>query len=223
LTERIIGDGYVKRSFEEWRDIVFRHDPEKVDPWWSSLAGDRWDQPNHVVDYLTRLCSDPMPALDGLTDAQINKGLWYLLGAWSDLYSTRVTTERSVACISAIYPLFEQVFATRCAPILSHLDEPGDNDLNSICYMWWDDIGLQVRRWDRERGEMDQAILDVLRRTLALPNIACQESALHGLGHNIRGYRDQIGGIIDEYLAANLGLHPGLRQYAENARIGHVQ
>jgi hypothetical protein len=48
LTERIVGDGYVKRSFEEWRDIVFREDPEKVDPWWSSLEGDQWDQPNHV-------------------------------------------------------------------------------------------------------------------------------------------------------------------------------
>jgi hypothetical protein len=223
LTERIIGDGYVKRSFEEWRDIVFRQDPEKVDPWWSSPAGDWWDQPDHVVDYLTRLCGDPVPALAGLSDAEINKGFWYLLGAWTELYSTRVTTERSVACISAIYTLFERIFAPRCAPVLSHLDEPGANDLNSICYMWWDEIGIHVKRWDRERREMDQAILDVLRRTLALPNVACQESALHGLGHNIRGYRDPIGGIIDAYLAANPGLRPELRVYAENARIGHVQ
>ena len=47
------------------------------------------------VDHLTWLCRDPLPALDGLTDAQINKGLWYLLGAWTQLYSTRVTGERS--------------------------------------------------------------------------------------------------------------------------------
>lgn len=223
MTERIIGDGYVKRSFEEWRDIVFRGDPEKIDPWWSSLEGDQWDQPNHVVDYLTRLCGDPVPALDGLTDVQINKGLSHLVGTWSHLYSTRVTTERSVACISAIYHLYERVFAPRCAPILSHLNEPGGNDLNGICYMWWDEIAIHVKRWDRERREMDQAMINVMRRTLALPNVACQESALHGLGHNIRGYRDQVGGIIDEYLAANPGLRPELRLYAENARIGQVQ
>lgn len=222
MTERIIGDGYVKRSFEEWRDIVFREDPEKVDPWWSSLEGDQWDQPNHVVDHLTRLCRDPLPALDGLTDAQINKGLWYLLGAWTQLYSTRVTGERSTTCIATIYTLFELIFVPRCAPVLSHLNESGANDLNSICYIWWDEIGLHVKRWDRERRDMDQAILDVMRRTLALPNVACQESALHGLGHNIRGYRDQVAVIIDEYLAANPDLRPELRVYAENARIGHV-
>ena len=163
-----------------------------------------------------------MPALDGLTDAQINKGLWHLLGAWTHLYSTRVTAERSVTCIAAIYSLFEHIFALRCAPVLSHLDEPGANDLNSICYIWWDEIGIHVKRWDRERRDMDQAILDVMRRTLALPNVACQESALHGLGHNIRGYRDQIASIIEEYLVANPGLRPELRLYAENARIGHV-
>ncbi|WP_119304487.1 hypothetical protein [Dongia deserti] len=53
MTQRILGDGYVRRSFEEWHNIVFCGDPEQVDPWWSSLEEDPWDHPLHVVDHLT--------------------------------------------------------------------------------------------------------------------------------------------------------------------------
>jgi hypothetical protein len=228
MTERIAGDGYVKRSFEEWRDIVFRQDPAQVDPWWSSLEGDQWDHPLHVVDYLMQLCSDPLTALEGLTDAQVANGLDYLSnaargGCWDELYRMRVSTEQAVACVHTIYTLFERVFAARCAPVPLHATEASGHELNSLCYMWWDIISLQSDKGDDRRGSISKAMLDVMRRTLALPNMACQESALHGLGlNNIRAYRDQVGGIIDEYLAANPNLRPELRLYAENARIGHV-
>lgn len=222
MSERIIGDGYVKRSFEEWREIVFRQDPEQVDPWWSSREGDQWDHPNHVVDYLLRLCADPVRELEGLTDADVARGLYHVVnmqlgGYYRELYRSRVDTDRAIACVHAIYPLFERVFAPRCAHVLSHTEEAGAKELNDICYMWWDIISLRSDRGEGRGGEISKAMLEVLQRTLALPNIACQESALHGLGHHFPG-----SPLIDTYLAGNRNLRAELRTYAENARAGRV-
>lgn len=223
MTERILGTGYVRRSFAEWREIVFRQDPGKVDPWWASLAGDQIDHPNHVVDYLLQLCGDPVGSLEGLNDTEIARGLEYLVnmqlgGCYRELYRWRVEVERAVACVQGIYTLFERIFAPRCAPVLCHLSEPGAGELNGICFMWWDVISLRSSRDDGRDGLISAAMLDVLQRILALPSIACQESALHGLGHHFRAKA-----IVDAYVAANPGLRPELRAYAENARIGRVQ
>ncbi|WP_162917568.1 hypothetical protein [Dongia deserti] len=129
----------------------------------------------------------------------------------------RVTTEAAVACVHTIYALFERVFAPRCAPVLSHIAEPGGSELNGVCYMWRDIISLRSETGDDRRGRIGEAVDTVIRRTLALPNIACQESALHGVGHGC-GRSD----VVDQYLAANPNLPPALRAYALDARAGRV-
>jgi hypothetical protein len=63
-----------------------------------------------------------------------------------------------------------------------------------------------------------EGIDDVIARTLALPNVACQESALHGIGHGFGA-----PAMVDAYLAANPDIPPALRAYALNARAGRVQ
>lgn len=62
-----------------------------------------------------------------------------------------------------------------------------------------------------------------MERTLQLDNIACQESALHGLGHWHSAYPKEVERIIDAFLQSNLNIRPELEQYAQSARIGMVQ
>jgi hypothetical protein len=67
------------------------------------------------------------------------------------------------------------------------------------------------------------AMRTLMRDTLRLPNPACQENALHGLGHWARAYPEFTGATIDAYLAANPKLRPELVRYAQSARSGCVQ
>ena len=59
-------------------------------------------------------------------------------------------------------------------------------------------------------------------RILRLQSVACQESALHGLGHWAVDYNTIVRPIIDGYLSDNRALRPELRAYAEGARVGGV-
>jgi hypothetical protein len=65
----------------------------------------------------------------------------------------------------------------------------------------------------------------MLRSILAIDHSACQESALHGLGHRCEIGRDnpEVEAIIDDFLKRKLDLRPELRQYALSARRGMVQ
>lgn len=67
-------------------------------------------------------------------------------------------------------------------------------------------------------------VVEVMRSILAIDHVACQESALHGLGHG--HHREQAAAverIVDEFLEREGNLRPELRKYAQAARIGCVQ
>ena len=62
----------------------------------------------------------------------------------------------------------------------------------------------------------------VMQRVLALDALACQEGALHGLGHWHLRYPEEVKGAIDVFLESRPQLDPRLRQYAISARRGCV-
>jgi hypothetical protein len=72
------------------------------------------------------------------------------------------------------------------------------------------------------RNEIDNEILRVMERTLHLDSPACQESALHGLGHWMPQYPGRVQEIVDKFLAVRSGLRKELREYAQSARMGCV-
>jgi hypothetical protein len=110
--------------------------------------------------------------------------------------------------------LFRDLFAVRCWPVLGHLNEEG-SPLNSACYMWWD--------FDCWYSAPSSALRTVMRSTLDIDNVACQESALHGLGHWYdRQHPEEVERIIDEFLGRGQNLRSELRQYAQAARAGLV-
>jgi hypothetical protein len=114
--------------------------------------------------------------------------------------------------------------------------------------MWWDlfptwgghggeaiqraplDQTRQMRRQHRREGRtteatlqtVDDALLDVMARTLRLESEPCREGALHGLGHWHHAHPERTTAIVDEWLREQPRISPELHQYAMNARSGCV-
>ena len=88
--------------------------------------------------------------------------------------------------------------------------------------MWWDILPLIGHPGKPEFAKLDQAALTVMEECLALPSVACQESALHGLGHWNMYFPSEVQSIIDSFLKSEKNLRPELLQYAKSARSGCV-
>jgi len=89
--------------------------------------------------------------------------------------------------------------------------------------MWWDSFPIAGAPDDPTRTEVDEAFLEVMDRLLDLPSEACQESALHGLGHWHLEYPKQVEAIIGSFLDRHPVLRSELKEYALDAREGLVQ
>jgi hypothetical protein len=215
---------HIDIPFEEWITSVFGSGSDEMDPW--DL------EPEVTIAYLTNLFENAARVLQPFSDTQIKEGLWYLANESSDpmyeLLNLDVSWAERKRCISSIFTLFEHFFAQRCSPHLSHLDTlqtdtSNVSPLNLICYMWWDIFPTWGKPGDPAYKEIDEALLDTMRRSLALSSDACRESALHGLGHWHLHYPTQVEGIIDQFLESSPHLRVELKAYAQAARAGRVQ
>src|ERR1051326_487039 len=127
-----------------------------------------------------------------------------------------------------MYVVFERIFEPKCDPELSHVrtdSATAINPLNGVCYMWWDVCPLHGRSGpkpeedfilpeeelldpgspvDPHADDLETEILCILERTLQLNNLACQEAALHGLGHRHYRHARRVEAIVDRYLEALL-------------------
>jgi hypothetical protein len=178
-------------AFEDWVVGVF--DPTVEDPW-PPVAQE--------LDYLTRLFSDPVGVLEGLSDEEIG--------------------DARIACVHTIRNLYRELFVPRCAERLGHLSEQGGR-LEMICYMFWDVAVFGGPPGEREGNLFEDAVLDVLEDALYLEHAACQESAIHGLGHRVRRHAERAPAILDRRLRRGPLGDPRLRPYAEAARTGCIQ
>jgi len=73
-----------------------------------------------------------------------------------------------------------------CSSLLAALVSPERNvtgPLNYVCYMWWDEFPSIASAGDSDLPMLHDAALRTMERILLLSSLACQESALHGLGH----------------------------------------
>ncbi len=206
-------------SFDEWVQYIFDN-PDEDDSWRFHL-----DPPlvsdSVQLDYLTQLFENVSSVLTPYTDAQVNNGLWFIsgsaLGIIEVLFDSRMEWARRERCIRAMYRLYADVFDKRCSPHLSHLDEPDANPLNSICYMWWDLLPIL---W--YEPPFYPVGFEVMQDTLQLDSIACQEAALHGLGHLAFYRKDEVAAVIDQFLEQHPNMRPELRSYTLAARSGCI-
>jgi hypothetical protein len=90
--------------------------------------------------------------------------------------------------------------------------------------MWWDGFPATSKPDDPDRETLIDAEMKCLADVLGLVSVACQESALHGLGHwagNSDGGPTATG-IIDAYLEKGVAPRPELLIYARAARTGCI-
>ena len=217
-------------TFEGWLKYVFDHPVPAggQSEWYWDLERDHWNEvPADAIRFMTQAFEGAAELLGPYSDAQLNQGLWFLANnACSNhmlaLLDDSLPWSARGRCVDSIYRLYEQCFAKRCSPHLCHLDEPGANPLNAVCYMWWDIIPIAGKPDDPARRQLDQAILKVMESTLQLDSIACRESALHGLGHWQMYYPDQVREIIDSFSLRHPQLPEKLGTYMKAAYIGCV-
>jgi Leucine Rich repeat len=231
LTVKIKNGKFTNISFENWLKYVFDHPvaSEHDAIWyWDEDWGSGIISPLVTVAHITRTFENSHEVLKPFSDAQLNQGFWFLVSnSCSDqmlaIQDDSVPEQNLQRCIRSIFTLFEQCFARRCSPHLSHIDEPNANPLNSICYMWWDIFpwyGCPTRATHRH---IDAEFLHIMQKILYLDSDACRESALHGLGHWQHSYPDRVVEIIDEFLVKKPNIRSELKQYATYARMGCVQ
>jgi GTP-binding protein len=211
-------------TFDEWLKWVFDH-PEDKEWWWDEPDADeggRWlDRPPvQALTFVTKLFENPVRHLSRYSDAQIDQGLWFIVGSSNSkhfmwIVDGRVDLGLRKRCIRSIENLSRELLAPRCS------DEviDGTKPLDSICYMLWD---LATHDAGRRDPEIDKEAVNTLARIITIPSIACQQSALHGLGHLVH---DACMGanIIQKYLDDNPNLRSDIRTYAQRALVGKVQ
>jgi hypothetical protein len=87
--------------------------------------------------------------------------------------------------------------------------------------MWWDFDCWFAAPDPLPRNPHDRAFLSSMQSILAIDHVACQESALHGLGHWHHAHPGAVETIIDGFLKTERPA--ALREYAQAARTGCVQ
>jgi hypothetical protein len=217
-------------SFEGWLTYVFDH-PVRVDnakAWYWDIDRDEWhEDPADAIRFMTQAFENAAEVFQPYSDAQLNQGLWFIVSSSCSnhmlaLSDASVPWPAQQLCIYSIHQLYEQCFAKRCSPHLSHLNEPGANPLNLVCYMWWDIMPIYGHPDDPIWKEMDEDILRVMESTLQLDSIPGRESALHGLGHWQHYYPERVGEIINKFSMSQRELPEKLKAYMINAYTGNV-
>jgi hypothetical protein len=203
-------DWWVQHIFGE--SLAAKHNPETA-----KLAGDL--PPRDALGFVSRLFSNIGPLLAPFTDQQVAEGLLFLGSTGESewmyyLYDESIDRKARYDCIRSIESLYRDCFATRCRQTQTMVSER--DPLNIVCFMWWD-------RFPGTSVELDGELIEVMTRALQIEHVACQESALHGLGHWERHNEDRVQAIIDDWLAKHPQSPPALRAYAEAARSGNVQ
>ena len=171
--------------------------------------------------------SDPVGVLDGLSDEEIGVGLWSVLdsggaGTALALNDASLALDARIGCVRQIRFMYRDLFMSRCAERLGHLSEQGGR-LEMICYMFWDVACFGGPAGEREGNLFEDAVLDLLEDTLYLEHAACQESAIHGLGHRISRHPERAPAILSRWLRTGPIRDPRLRPYADAARTGCIQ
>ena len=212
--------------YREWLKHVFDH--EVKNPQWyfcDDNAPGFEASPIKIAELIGQTFLRAGKDLTEYTDAQVDQGIWYLVGSSGSnfmfaLASPEVPLVKRLEAIGNVFYLYSGCFAKRCAETLGHLSEEG-SALNSSCYMFWDLCRFSNLDDMLENKETQNAILDVLEKSLAIEHKACREGALHGLGHIANTCPEEVRVIIDGFLSRNK-LDDKLLAYALKAREGNV-
>jgi hypothetical protein len=125
-----------RAMLDDWIEHCFDHPVEEEARYWGGDVPD-WGVPSAVTARLiAEAFENSHELLARFSDEQLNQGFWYVVGVSGMIWALKAAdtpTELQVRGVRSFVPLFCQVMASRCSESLGHLDEPGENPLNSVC------------------------------------------------------------------------------------------
>jgi hypothetical protein len=195
---------------------------EKTNPEAAKVADEV--PPGDALGLMTRIFTSCGDLLASFTDKQVAEGLSFLGWAGESdwmyyVYDPAIDRQVRYDCVRSIEFLYRHCFARRCRNTTAHTSSDTDS-LNSFCYMWWDRFpGGSLAADDAEQALVDAELIAVMTKALQIEHVACQESALHGLGH---WHNERTERVIDEWLASHQDLPADLLKYARAARTGNA-
>jgi hypothetical protein len=211
-------------SYDEFVSFLFDR-PEKDTEWY--FQEDFYDleiNNRDVVKYAIKLFSEIWSLSEAFSETQLCLGLEYLINSSCGMFCYSFVDEEvpesdKVNAIFLMFNIFSELFNRKCLKCLSHKNECPFSLYNKLCYMWWDVFPRHGVPRKEALNAIDRAVLKVLEKILLLENIACKESALHGLGHWYVGYPENVEVIIK---ANRKNIPENLRNYSQMAIMGDV-
>jgi hypothetical protein len=129
--------------YDEWLSYLFNRDV--TDPAWYHCA-DTLPFPGASTEiaalfiHTMRNCGRDLARF---SNGQVAAGLQHVINPSCgnivfQLMQKPLPKDAREEVILSLSVLYSNCFTPRCAAVLSHLDQPGANPLNSVCYMFWD-------------------------------------------------------------------------------------
>ena len=125
-----------------------------------------------------------------------------------------------LSSIASMFNIFDKVFQEKC--VFMNEKEYKSSSVPTyqwLCYMWWDIFPRHGVPFKQALKLTDETILKTIEKILLLDNLACKESALHGLGHWCSAYPE----VIERIISANRSKIPdSLTNLADKALLGRL-
>jgi hypothetical protein len=225
------------KTFDEFVQFFFARrvvpDEEQFDYFSTDLEGQQYDEavPSSseiVVGHMIKLFSEFGEIAPKFSLAQIDQGIWAILGEklrlYEFLFDVSIPLPKRLECIRSMYCVYSNFVAK------SRVDS--DPDLSGFC-MWWDLVlhGFwtpprpfvagtyrgDVSKLDSESRVLLDVMFETLKRILDLPHTETQRCALHGLGHL---HHPEVRDTVQHYIDANRSEFP--LAWIEQCRDGTV-
>lgn len=211
--------------YSEWLDFAFGRMGRDSDDEWSmdwtfdASARDLADLYRYGMDH----CGS---AFEAYTDRQLAVGLNALLfcvysNIAEEVMGRHADEQRAVAAIRSLARLYSDGLTARSPHVLGHLSERSENPLWYVTYMLWD--VSPIDQYALKTDARIDALFATFEAGLASSNIACVESALHGLGHASDKIRPRAQRAITAWIDSGPNVRPELIAYAKRAHGGRIQ
>jgi hypothetical protein len=173
-------------DYDRWLLFAFDHPaPDSREPgeaWYWDYGFELFhpSQPSRLVEHVTRLCDQFVEVVNAYSLAEVDQGIWFLLGACDFgqyLRNPQISRDLRKSCVQSMYRVFADFVAVSDVEVMENCFE-----------MWWDMLLGDFYPYggdelDEDAKEIEDTILDTLTRILSLDDWRTQYYALHGLGH----------------------------------------
>lgn len=134
------------------------------------------------------------------------------IGLWEATSDHEAPISLRTSVIEATVALYGQLFNPLCEPRLVHLSQTRD-PLNICCFLWWEDFPGSSALPERERQPLRSAATRAMKEIWERSdNVACRESAIHGLGDWVAEWGDSASQLLEKFSIDDHS--PELREYA---------